>query len=85
MKLILCSLLAVFTVTVTASADVYVPGYTTQKGTNVAPHFQSSPNGTVQDNFSYKGNQNPYTGAIGTNKYPSSPSSGYYDGSSKKK
>lgn len=45
--------------------SVYHRGYTTQNGTYVAPHYQSSPNGTQFDNWGTRGNQNPYTGAYG--------------------
>lgn len=43
-----------------------VRGYTTKKGTYVAPHRQTNPNGTKRDNWSTKGNVNPYTGKVGT-------------------
>ncbi len=43
-----------------------VKGYTTKKGTYVAPHKRSASNGTQRDNFSSKGNRNPYTGKSGT-------------------
>jgi hypothetical protein len=46
--------------------DVYVSGHTTSKGTYVAPHYRSAPNGTTADNWSTRGNVNPYTGAVGT-------------------
>ena len=49
-----------------ASADTYVRGYTRSDGTYVAPHFRSNPNGTTLDNWSTKGNTNPYTGKAGT-------------------
>lgn len=64
-----------------ATAQTYVHGYTKKDGTYVAPHYRSSPNNTVRDNYSYKGNVNPYTGAVGTNPYRSSPTSEYYQGS----
>ena len=59
-----------------ASADEYVNGYYRSNGTYVQPHYRSSPNGTTLDNYSTKGNVNPYTGQPGTrNPYPSySPS-----------
>ncbi|WP_428671967.1 hypothetical protein [Reyranella sp.] len=41
-------------------------GYTTGNGTYVQPHRQTNPNGTQYDNYSTKGNYNPYTGATGT-------------------
>jgi hypothetical protein len=63
-----------------AYADEYVRGYTRSNGTYVSPHYRSSPNSTVRDNFSYSGNTNPYTGSTGTNRYSNNPSSGYYQG-----
>jgi len=47
-------------------ADVYVQGYTKNDGTYVQGHYRSSPNGTTSDNYSTKGNINPYTGEYGT-------------------
>jgi hypothetical protein len=61
-------------------ADQYVHGYTRSNGTYVRPYYRSSPNGTVTDNFSYKGNLNPYTGAVGTNRYIHDQTSPYYQG-----
>jgi hypothetical protein len=43
-----------------------VDGYTTNRGTYVAPHQQTSPNGTQYDNYGAKGNYNPYNGQTGT-------------------
>jgi hypothetical protein len=48
------------------AANVSVKGYTRADGTYVAPHMRSSPNGTASDNWSTKGNVNPYTGKAGT-------------------
>ncbi len=45
---------------------VHVNGYTNNNGTYVAPHYRSDPNGTKCDNWSTKGNVNPYTGKSGT-------------------
>jgi hypothetical protein len=65
-----------------AAADQWVSGYTRSDGTYVQGYNRSSPNNTVQDNFSYYGNTNPYTGSTGTNKYYDNPTSEYYrDGS----
>lgn len=47
-------------------AGVYHQGYTTQNGTYVQPHYQSAPNSTQYDNWSTRGNVNPYTGQVGT-------------------
>lgn len=54
-----------------AQADVYVDGYYRSNGTYVSPHYRSSPNSTVYDNYSTQGNVNPYTGSYGT-KSPNS-------------
>lgn len=48
------------------SGSVHVKGYTKKNGTYVAPHYRSSPNRTKADNWSHKGNVNPYTGEVGT-------------------
>lgn len=77
-KLILALTLAF--VSVVALADQYVNGYTRKDGTYVQGYTRSSPNSTVQDNFSYKGNTNPYTGSVGNNYYRNNPSSEYYNG-----
>lgn len=43
-----------------------VSGYTRKDGTYVQPHQQTNPNSTKLDNWSTKGNVNPYTGKEGT-------------------
>jgi outer membrane protein assembly factor BamE (lipoprotein component of BamABCDE complex) len=48
--------------------DVHVNGYTKKDGTYVAPYTRTSPNHTKSDNYSTKGNVNPYTGKEGTKK-----------------
>ena len=53
------------------NADTYVQGHTRSDGTYVQPHMRSDPNNTVQDNWSTKGNINPYTGEEGTKTYDS--------------
>lgn len=54
-------------------ADQYVNGYTRSNGTYVQGYYRSSPNSTTSDNFSTKGNTNPYTGERGyKNPEPSS-------------
>lgn len=50
--------------------DVSVKGYYRKDGTYVKPYHRSSPNKTDKDNWSTKGNVNPYTGKEGT-KSPS--------------
>jgi hypothetical protein len=78
MKKLLLAVLAVALMATLAFAG-QVRGYTRSNGTYVNSYQRSSPNSTVQDNYSYKGNSNPYTGAVGTNRYTSSPSSQYYN------
>lgn len=57
--------LAFLTLSAQAMADEYVNGYTRKDGTYVAPHMRSSPNNQQWDNYSTKGNINPYTGQKG--------------------
>jgi hypothetical protein len=49
-----------------AEAAVRSRGYFKSSGTYVQPYYRSSPNRSVFDNYSTKGNYNPYTGRIGT-------------------
>ena len=44
----------------------YVHGYTRSNGTYVQGHYRSSPNQSYSDNYSIRGNYNPYTGKTGT-------------------
>ena len=59
----------------TALADELVNGYMRQDGTYVQPHYRSRPNSTTQDNYSTRGNTNPYTGERGSqrNEYNANP------------
>src|SRR5580700_1098463 len=81
-KRILITFLVFVVVTwnIPAFAAQYVHGYTRSNGTYVRPYYRSSPNGTVTDNYSYRGNINPYTGAVGTNGYIHDRTSPYYQG-----
>lgn len=63
-------LLVLLTFTNITFADVWVNGYTRRDGTYVSGHYRSSPNSTRLDNYSSRGNFNPYTGKVGsTNPY----------------
>jgi len=53
------------------SANHRVSGHSRKSGTYVAPNHATNPNGTKNDNYSTKGNVNPYTGRVGT-KQPDS-------------
>jgi hypothetical protein len=56
----------ILTGAVRAQSSHYVRGYVTRSGTYVLPHRQTNPNGIRSDNWSTKGNVNPYTGKPGT-------------------
>jgi hypothetical protein len=75
-KLFLAStlLIAFFLSSFSANAVVSVKGYYRSNGTYVAPHYRSNPDGNVYNNWSTKGNVNPYTGKVGTKTSPSPPS-----------
>lgn len=66
------TILAVFlmlAVSSTPAAAAYrVRGYTKSNGTYVQPYYRSSPNSFKIDNYSSRGNYNPYSGKIGTIK-----------------
>lgn len=74
MKSIIASAILLFAISSMAK-DVYVKGHYTKSGTWVEAHHRSAPNNTDRDNYSTKGNTNPYTGEEGTkepNTYNSS-------------
>jgi hypothetical protein len=49
-----------------SSSSHAVRGYTTRRGTYVAPHRQTDPDHTQRNNYSTRGNVNPWTGKAGT-------------------
>ena len=49
-----------------SAGSVRVRGYKKRNGTYVKPHYRTAPNATKSDNWSTKGNVNPYTGKPGT-------------------
>lgn len=65
MKKILLMLGLLLMCTPLVSADTYVEGYYRKDGTYVAPHYRSDADGRTDNNWSEKGNQNPYTGKWG--------------------
>jgi hypothetical protein len=48
------------------SQPVQVNGYTRTNGTYVEPHYRTTEDDTRSNNYSTKGNVNPYTGKPGT-------------------
>lgn len=79
MKKFILSLIALLSIVTILFADTWVNGYTKKDGTSVVGHYRSDVNNTVQDNWSYKGNVNPYTGKVGSNYYRNNSSSEYYE------
>jgi hypothetical protein len=61
-------------------AAEHVNGYYRKDGTYVQPHWRSDSNGTPTDNYTFKGNTNPWTGKEGHDYYRSDPKSPYYSG-----
>lgn len=57
-------------------ADTYVSPYVRSDGTYVQGHYRSDPNGSRSDNYSARGNINPYTGERGSSDPYSTPSYG---------
>lgn len=51
-----------------AIGQIRVRGYVKKDGTYVAPHYRSAPNRSKSDNYSTRGNYNPYTGEAGKTK-----------------
>ena len=74
----MCRLLILFCLFWNASAfgashgggPVHVSGHTTKNGTYIPPHYRSAPDGNFGNNWSTKGNVNPYTGKEGTRVTP---------------
>ena len=66
MKWTALAVVAALSLPTALSAQVRVKGYVNKNGTYVAPHYRSRPNSSTYDNYSTKGNVNPYTGKVGT-------------------
>jgi hypothetical protein len=58
-------LIAVLFLPVLIHAQVRVDGYYRKDGTYVQPHYRSNPDGNPYNNWSTRGNVNPYTGQPG--------------------
>jgi hypothetical protein len=58
--------ISLLAISMPALATQNVRGYTTKDGKYVEPHYRSDPNGNRYDNWSSKGNTNPYTGKKGS-------------------
>lgn len=63
-----------------AFAQQVVRPYVKNDGTYVGSHIRSTPNSTAYDNYSTRGNTNPFTGQKGyVNPYPSYNNNTYND------
>ena len=63
------AILAAFLAFSTAAQAGSVNGYYKNNGTYVQPYQRSAPDSTYTNNYNYKGNVNPYTGATGNRSY----------------
>lgn len=63
-KFIICFVMALSVVSA-ADADVHVREYTKHNGTYVPSYHRSNPDETIWNNYSTKGNVNPWTGKPG--------------------
>jgi hypothetical protein len=59
-------LAALLCLTTAALADQYVDGYMRSDGTYVQGHYRSSPDSSHNNNYSTRGNANPYSGQRGS-------------------
>jgi hypothetical protein len=66
MRLLVIGALALASGAVMAQESHHRSGYVTKDGVYVAPSYATNPNATKLDNYSTKGNYNPYTGQAGT-------------------
>lgn len=66
-----------FLISLNIFSQVHVKGYYRKNGTYVQSHYRSLPNRTKSDNYSTKGNINPYTGKEGTKKVNRTKSDNY--------
>jgi hypothetical protein len=64
----LACLLCLPTLPACASGSVHVRGSVTRRGVYRQPHRRTAPNHTQHDNWSTKGNRNPYTGKAGSKR-----------------
>jgi hypothetical protein len=80
MKKLIAIILVLFTITplLRAHGAHYVKGYYTRNGTYVPGHYETNANGNFYDNWSTRGNYNPWTGKQGWISQPQHHPA-YYD------
>jgi hypothetical protein len=57
---------ALLSATSASARDVHVDGYYRKNGTYVQPHTRTAPDSNPYNNYSTRGNMNPYNGKEGT-------------------
>lgn len=65
-------ILALSVIATCVQAQTFVDGHFRSDGSYVPPHYRTEPNYTAGDNWSTKGNYNPYTGEHGSKRCKSS-------------
>lgn len=65
-SLIFSVVILLFSATGAEAGQTRVRGHTTRRGTYVGPHHRTNPDRSKSNNWSTKGNFNPYTGKEGT-------------------
>lgn len=68
MRRIFFALAALFAINAALADDYYTRGYTRRDGTPVQGHYSTQPNEHRYDNYSSRGNVNPYTGERGSQR-----------------
>lgn len=64
-KVTVLLVLVILSSNIIAQESVYVPGYLKKDGTYTEGYWKTAPNKKKNDNYSYDGNVNPYTGKTG--------------------
>lgn len=77
-KIILSSIFAWAAFSAFSQNTITTSGYYRSNGTYVAPAVKTAPDNTNTNNFSTKGNTNPYTGSSGTRAADYSPAASNY-------
>ncbi len=68
-KVIATIVIALISLVALSQTPQYVNGYYRSNGTYVQGYYRTKANNTIRDNYSTKGNINPYTGQRGTKTY----------------
>jgi hypothetical protein len=64
--IVAAGLILLLAATQSSASSHHVRGHISRKGNYVAPHHQTNPDHSKLNNWSTKGNVNPYTGKKGT-------------------